>query len=279
MSTKTCWKCRSEMNELALVCPNCQAKVGARGADGLAKKPLGWAMKGLIGCGGMLALFIILGFAMASGSGGRKELEAKANAEASASAQKRQDKQLNGWKQVPAKDHLEAGAAFMKREEADRILSSKYLEESLKNENAKAPDVKFTTKQEWIDIRTRLGLISEGQPEFAQAQALLHRMDLFQKQGEADGAKWEAKLKIVSRKDYAKKLEQGFIEQRMNADVTATGKENQVLSIKYALASKVMAHDLTTSGLIGKAKTQGFRKVVLTDGYNFNWEWDLTKPD
>jgi hypothetical protein len=80
--------------------------------------------------------------------------------------------------------------------------------------------------------------------------------------------------RIEARKVFAANLEKVFIEKRMNTDVTVEGSANTVLKIKWALASKVTANDLSKSGLIDQAKEAGFRRVIFTDGYNSVFEWD-----
>ena len=85
-----------------------------------------------------------------------------------------------------------------------------------------------------------------------------------------------ARQHFPERKQFAKKLEETMIETgRMNVDVTPSGKNYTVLTIKWALASKVTSRDLDKSGLIEKAKGVGFKKVIFTDGWDFGCQWDL----
>lgn len=54
MATKICHQCRTEADILAKVCPACRAKLGARGSNGVAKKPTSFA----VGC---IAVFLGIG--------------------------------------------------------------------------------------------------------------------------------------------------------------------------------------------------------------------------
>lgn len=276
MATKICWQCRTEIDQFAAVCPGCRAKVGGRTASGLAKKPFSLVLGCLLGCGGLFLVGVLGTCVAVSWSVGRRRSE---QGRAAVVAEQAHEAQLAAWRQLPAKDQLDAAEAFIKQDREIQARAKKYLEDSLKSENVKAPVDKLTTKQESDDMRARLGFITPNQPEYAKAQDLLKQMDDLEKKSAADYAAWEQKAKPVWRKDYAKDLEERFIERRMSTDVSASGKDNTILTIKYVLATKVVAHDLSTSGVIQEAEQKGFKKVRLTDGYEHSWEWDLTKKD
>ena len=54
MTTKVCYSCRSEVDGLASLCPNCRSKLGKAGRNGVARKPTPF----LVGC---LGVFIGVG--------------------------------------------------------------------------------------------------------------------------------------------------------------------------------------------------------------------------
>jgi FKBP-type peptidyl-prolyl cis-trans isomerase len=72
---------------------------------------------------------------------------------------------------------------------------------------------------------------------------------------------------IAARKEFARKLETNYLDNGLNIDVTAEGPKAQVLKIKYALTSKVLAHQIEKGDLLETAKTLGFTKVRLTNGF------------
>lgn len=147
---------------------------------------------------------------------------------------------------------------------------------SLAGKNVKEPDVKPVMKQEWSDMQTKLRSIPESQSQYKKAQQLLAAMDAEDKKAAAAVAALRAATRLEKRKSFASKLEESFLEKRMDTDVTASGPRNTVLRIKWVLASKVTANDLRKSGLIDEAEKAGFKKVILTDGYDSQWWWDLS---
>lgn len=144
---------------------------------------------------------------------------------------------------------------------------------------------------DWESTRTSLTSIKKASPQYVDAQTLLAAMSADDKKLSdgrrqlADDAKRLAAaqepLEIAARKEYAKKLEQQFLEQRMDTTVTATGTKATTLSIKWVLASRVSAHDLANAGLVDQAKSLGFKSVVFFNGFESElaerWVWDLTK--
>jgi len=86
---------------------------------------------------------------------------------------------------------------------------------------------------------------------------------------------------LLSRKDFAKNLETLLLDRGLNVDVTTQGSKSEVLRIKWALTSKVAAHELRKGDIISSAKELGFKKVQLTNGFQSelgeSWTWDLTK--
>lgn len=137
-----------------------------------------------------------------------------------------------------------------------------------------------------------LAEVPEGFPGRAEVQEAFRKnaetLRLAAKKAEAEkkakdaekAAKDAAREKVINkmaRAEFAKRLEQGFLDQGLNYDVTVSGKENEVLRLKWALASKVTANALTKSDIITQAESFGFKEVKLTDGYDFGWSWKLSK--
>jgi hypothetical protein len=137
------------------------------------------------------------------------------------------------------------------------------------------PSVAPITKDEWANSKTRLAAIEKGAPEYVKAQALLVAMAAQDKRDAEFTAALESKLRIANRKNFAEKLEQSFLDMRMDADVSAVGPGFTKLRIRYALVTKVTANDLTKSGVIDQAQEAGFKKVEFTDGHYSAWTWDL----
>lgn len=131
--------------------------------------------------------------------------------------------------------------------------------------------------EEWNNLKTDLLSIKKDEPLYSQAVASLKKMEAIDKKDEKIAKETEEKLDISSRKSFAKLIEQSLVENRINADVSVSGNKNTILKIKWALANKVFANDISNSGIIQKAEKAGFKKVIFTDDYNYSCYWDLNK--
>lgn len=79
---------------------------------------------------------------------------------------------------------------------------------------------------------------------------------------------------------YASLLEEVFIKQGMDAQVTATGKNKEQLRISYALMSRPLMYKLENSSNIKEqAGALGFSKLIYTNGFESQlgrtWTIDL----
>ena len=134
-----------------------------------------------------------------------------------------------------------------------------------------------TRGSDWENTKTKLKAISKSSANSSQAQALLVAMAADDKkmadgihQKLVDEEKQAAALEplqIAARKAFANKLEQTFLEQRMDTTVTATGPKNTNLSIKWVLATRVTANDLGKSGVLDQARGLGFKTVRFFNGF------------
>ncbi len=163
------------------------------------------------------------------------------------------------------------GEALVKRDKEGDALGRAMLA----GKPSSVPAGEPITKAEWADAKQHLQAIAADAPEHAKAQAVLKAMTARDKKNAEFTAALDAKMKLDNRKKFAEKLEQSFLDLRMNADVTAIGPQYTVLRIKYALVSKVTANDLTKSGIIERAQAAGFKSVQFTDGYDETWTWKL----
>jgi hypothetical protein len=209
----------------------------------------------------------------------RQEDAARVRAEQIGKEQERLAKMSPAEREAEAKQKEDARFDVIVRE-GDALLKrsrewSTWGSASLAGKKTAMPDGKPVMKQEWADAKTRLGSITPEQRAYKRAQAILAAMAANDKRAAAEAAALQAKEKVEGRKRFAKRLEDVLVEKRMNTDVTASGPRNTVLTIKWALASKVTARDLSKSGVIEEAERAGFKKVVFTDGYDSGWKWDL----
>lgn len=83
------------------------------------------------------------------------------------------------------------------------------------------------------------------------------------------------KANAGSRKEFASMLEGNYLSGGYNAKVSAQGPFASVLRIEWAAADRVEAHKMDEDGSIENFQQQGFRKVILTDGYNYSCVWNM----
>jgi hypothetical protein len=62
----------------------------------------------------------------------------------------------------------------------------------------------------------------------------------------------------------------------MDVEVTIAARAATTIRMKWVLASRVTAHQFSKNGeFFQNLRNLGFRRLELTDGYDFNWYWDL----
>lgn len=86
--------------------------------------------------------------------------------------------------------------------------------------------------------------------------------------------KIESALKSVLRELYAKKLEQAFLDQGADTDVTVYGSNYDRIRIKYILSSRVFANEFGKSTLCSQIGEMGFKYIEIYGGLdNMRWRW------
>jgi hypothetical protein len=74
----------------------------------------------------------------------------------------------------------------------------------------------------------------------------------------------------------AKTVENAMLADGYNVDVNAVGPNHTILRIRWIGVSKVMAYQMSQHPEIFEtARTNGFKKLVITDGYDEAWTWTL----
>ncbi len=79
-----------------------------------------------------------------------------------------------------------------------------------------------------------------------------------------------SQLSKTQRKIFASVMQQTMMEGGQNFYLTTSGPSNEILKAKYSLMSDALAYQLVNKhDLVSIAKGVGFKKVILTDGYNY----------
>lgn len=74
----------------------------------------------------------------------------------------------------------------------------------------------------------------------------------------------------------AKTVENAMLADGYNVDVNAIGTNHTTLRIKWIGVSKVMAYQMSQQPeTFETARKNGFKKLVITDGYDETWTWTL----
>lgn len=86
-----------------------------------------------------------------------------------------------------------------------------------------------------------------------------------------------AELAESYRIRWAKDFDKIMLDGGIESTTSASGPRHTTLTVECALAGRVMENQLAESGIPDTAKSLGFRKLVLTDGFDTQFVWDLTK--
>lgn len=137
-------------------------------------------------------------------------------------------------------------------------------------------------KGPWGDIhaaKTHLEAISASSPEFKRAKTLLQ--EVYRREGEKDKVAEEIAQKMIrdQRQRLAKNIENAFLDGGKDAYVTTSGKEDDILTIRYVLISRPWVHAFSKneSQLLTALSRAGFKKLILTDGHRDSWTINLAQ--
>ena len=85
----------------------------------------------------------------------------------------------------------------------------------------------------------------------------------------------DAVTEAAGRAAYAKVLRQGYLDENMDIEVTVSGKANERITLKFALFNAVSANKIQKGDLLKEMGLLGFKRVDLTDGYDYHVSWNL----
>ena len=88
--------------------------------------------------------------------------------------------------------------------------------------------------------------------------------------------KIESAIKMALRKIYAEKLEQAFLDQGADTNVTVYGSNYDKIRIKYILSSRVFANEFSKSTLCSQIGEMGFKHIEIYGGLDdMRWTFDF----
>jgi hypothetical protein len=114
-------------------------------------------------------------------------------------------------------------------------------------------------------------------PSQASRRALLMRKTFHQDSiVQREARKLANQLMYQQRLEYARRLESNFLDNSLDIDVSTSGASATTLKMKYILAGRVFAHQMSqNTEMWTQLRTLGFRRLELTDGYDFSWAWTV----
>lgn len=95
-------------------------------------------------------------------------------------------------------------------------------------------------------------------------QSLIAKKQL--KESEAKTAAEES----AARKTFEKDFENNLLDNGLNMKVAVSGKENRHIKITYILFNDVWRRKFETEGYLQQLNDRGFKKITLSDGYDYN---------
>jgi hypothetical protein len=91
--------------------------------------------------------------------------------------------------------------------------------------------------------------------------------------------KEDAASKEVAREAYARIMQANLLDNNMDADVKVIGPHHTTLELTWVLATKLFAHKISEGEEFQRnfqdMRDLGFKKFVVTDGYDRSWAWGL----
>lgn len=76
----------------------------------------------------------------------------------------------------------------------------------------------------------------------------------------------------IERKEYETTLRNSFLDNNLNIKVKVSGSNNTKITLSYSLFNEVWFRKFETEGHFDKLAKKGFKKITLTDNYDYT-QW------
>ena len=76
---------------------------------------------------------------------------------------------------------------------------------------------------------------------------------------------------------YGEALRRRFLDRNLDIKVSVSGTKKDRVTLKFVLFNDVWSHRMQQDGLLQEMKDVGFKKVTMTDGYDYTVYWDFAK--
>jgi len=172
----------------------------------------------------------------------------------------------------PAQSNVEG-----KPDPFDSLIPSEHLK--IAKEEINKYDFKKGKIGSLTEAKRHLTAISENSPEYKEVKKLEPKIKQLEKEIDRQAKIITENLMAITRKKYAKELENNLLNNaRMDNTITTSGKNNTTLKLKYILVSRVFVNELTKDGKLQNTwRSMGFKTIIFTNGYNETWTMNFEK--
>jgi hypothetical protein len=118
--------------------------------------------------------------------------------------------------------------------------------------------------------------IPKNSPEYKKASEIYTKTTEERAKTNKESKKIVAAAMIVQRQNFVDAYERQLLDQGMDVYVSALGKTKQTLKVKWVLVSRPLVYKMINNpDFVSKLRELGFKKLIMTDGYNDTWSIDL----
>jgi hypothetical protein len=79
----------------------------------------------------------------------------------------------------------------------------------------------------------------------------------------------------MAREAYAQALRQRYLDENMDIEVKVSGKDKDRVTLEYVLFNAVWTNKVEKGSLLAEMRGLGFKRVDMTDGYDYHMYWDF----
>lgn len=95
------------------------------------------------------------------------------------------------------------------------------------------------------------------------------------KKKEIEDKKNKLELEKIARNAYGKVIREYYLDSGINIKVKVSGSNYDRLTLTYPLFTEVWSHQFQKSGNLQSIRELGFKRVDMTDDYDFHIYWEL----
>lgn len=160
-----------------------------------------------------------------------------------------------------------------------RALDKKLADSNKPRPAGAVGDFVLVSKDEHAAARRGLLAIPDGHATHPEAQKVLASIDKRTAEGEEIARKAVEKARadnVSGRRSFAGSYEREMLRKGMSVTITTEGEKSSVLKVKFVLMSKALAFNMKENDkFTDQLRELGFRKLIMTDGYNASWSVNL----